>query len=141
MYKEAESNFMLAYNETYKYWMAFSSYFNILLFGCAIALSFYLFTIVQTNLISWIFFIQFILILTDIIKMDNTLESLMITLRKINWLKYVAVFILFCDIFFVVVFGDKGGSTSATADTSYDAYLKETNPKLYWSLSMIGLRM
>lgn len=140
MYENAERNFMNKYTTVYKYWMAFSSYFSILIFGASIGLAFYLFTIVQTNLISWIFFIQFSLIFTDIIKMDTSQESMKITLRKINWLKYISVFILFCDIVFVVVFGDKASSSTA-ADESYDAYLKVNNPRIYWSLSMIGLRM
>ena len=71
MYDMAKNNFRDNYNKAYVTVMnVLKSIFGIL-FICGIGLAIYLQGIVETNLISWLFFVQFVLVFANMVRADG----------------------------------------------------------------------
>jgi hypothetical protein len=92
----------------------------------------------QTNLITWLFFILNISLMSLVARGGRELRTVQRTRHFTNIIKYYSVSIILIDIAFICFIGEAGIPYS---HNSYDQQLKRAAPIFYKYLDFIGLRV
>ena len=111
---------------------------NRYLLAFTVIVMFYVIGKAQTSIINWGFFVLSIVNFAFIAKGDGKHSTIMHSRNIANVIKVYSAFLLLFDICFIMFVGEE---EKPNQPESLDQIFKQTLPKLYENLDIIGLRI